>query len=310
MSVQKMKIKKKPSNFTQISNIILQKLTNYEALGLYCYIASLPHDWEFHKNHLAAHADIGRDKLTKLLHILELHGLIKIEQIRGNDGRFSYFDMHVYDEEEFKIISEKHRNTENQYTGNRSTENQFSPLTEKPSTVNRLPENRTYKEDIKKYDNNKKEREREKPSLKLLSSRFKPSEKQKALSKEYNLDLKQERHKFIDYYQGKGEKRYKWQKYFTDWLERSYEYNLKNRSKNNQKESKTAISVINSRPAFNDPSHPDYEEYLKEKERLKKIEIEKENERIRNTPKTPERPNGMHILDYINLCNRVSNNYS
>lgn len=142
MSVQKFKVKKKPSNFTQIHNSILQKLNNYEALGLYCYIASLPPEWEFHKVHLSSRAGIGRDKLNRLLNLLELHGLIRIEQERGQDGRFSLFNMHVLDEEEFKIVQPSEK---------------VQPFTEKPLTENRLLVNSSYKEDIEKENIKEKE---------------------------------------------------------------------------------------------------------------------------------------------------------
>ena len=47
MSSDKYIIKKPAGNYTILLNKVLQKLNNYEALGLYCYLFSLPDEWEF-----------------------------------------------------------------------------------------------------------------------------------------------------------------------------------------------------------------------------------------------------------------------
>ena len=137
MSVQKYVISKGIGNFTTIPNIVLQNLNNYEALGLYCYIVSLPNNWEFHKDHLSNHSKIGRDKITKLLKILEMHELIKIVRVRGANGQFMHADMHVSDGSSFKIID---------------LEEVCAPCTEKPLTVNHALVNSTYKENNKKLN--------------------------------------------------------------------------------------------------------------------------------------------------------------
>jgi hypothetical protein len=133
MSVQKYIISKKTTGFTVIPNTVLQCLKNYEALGLYCYLVSLPPGWEFYKIHLQEHAKIGRDKLDRLLKILSLHNLIKIEQVRKENGQFSHFDLHVDDGSSFKI---------------NEMEKQASPFPEKPLTVNQGLVNSTYKRNI------------------------------------------------------------------------------------------------------------------------------------------------------------------
>lgn len=142
MSVKKYRISKNSGNFTTIPNKVLQNLKNYEALGLYCYIASLPHGWEFHKSQLSEHANIGRDRLSKALKILSVHQLIKIEQKRDSKGQFTQFTLHVDDGTNFKI---------------NNLEEYCAPLTEKPLTDNQLPENDNYKEN--KYKSNKKHKE-------------------------------------------------------------------------------------------------------------------------------------------------------
>lgn len=127
MSVQKLRIKKGLS-FTSVSNKVIQNLNNYEALGLYVYLLSLPEDWVFYKKQLAEHANIGREKINKLLKLLADHNLIEYAQQRSDGGRFAQIDLHVKDGTEFKINNLQ----------------ECAPLTEKPLTVNGLPVNSTY----------------------------------------------------------------------------------------------------------------------------------------------------------------------
>jgi predicted transcriptional regulator len=135
MSVKKFVIKKDSSNFTIFPNKVLQNLHCYEALGLYVYLASLPHGWNFHKDQMAKHGNIGRDKVNKLLKKLEVHGLIKMVQIRGSKGRFEHFELEVLDGTSF-IIND--------------LEEPVQPFTEKPFTANQLLVNSSYKENNKK----------------------------------------------------------------------------------------------------------------------------------------------------------------
>lgn len=126
MSVQKYKISRNEGNFTTFTNKVLQNLRNMEALGLYCFLLSLPQGWEFHKNHLRKHANLGINKLNNLLAILEQHALIKTVQIRDEKGRFAHFDLQVNDGTAF-VYKEFEENcaplNENRDTENRATEN-------------------------------------------------------------------------------------------------------------------------------------------------------------------------------------------
>ncbi len=141
MTIKKYVIKKDSGNFTVFPNNVLQNLKNYDALGLYVYIASLPHGWQFYKHQLATHGNIGRDKINKLLKVLEVHGLVKMVQIRTSKGRFEHFELEVKDGSSFKI---------------NDLENQVQPFTEKPLTENQLLVNSSYKRNNKKaYIKNK-----------------------------------------------------------------------------------------------------------------------------------------------------------
>ncbi len=138
MSVEKYTIRKNIS-FTTIPNKVLQGLKNYEALGLYAYICSLPDGWVFYKKHLAEHAGIGRDRLNKNLKVLHAHNLIEYRQVRNQHGRFAQYDLHVKDGTSFEI---------------NELVKDAQPLTEKPLTDNRLPVNSSYKRNIDKRNNN------------------------------------------------------------------------------------------------------------------------------------------------------------
>ena len=76
----------------------------------------------------------------------------------------------------------------------------------------------------------KPERE-ESPSPKLISSNFKPSQKQTVIAKEYGLDIDEQKKEFIEHFQGTAAKKTKWRPSFTKWLKRSNEYNLNNKKK-------------------------------------------------------------------------------
>lgn len=140
MSVEKYVISKSSGNFTTFLNNVLQNLHDLAALGLYCYLMSLPPGWVFHKQQLCKHARIGRDKINRLLKVLEHHNLVHIVQVRDAQGRFAHFDVQVKDGSCFKI---------------NNLEECVQPHTEKPSTDNQSLVNRTYKENKKKEINNK-----------------------------------------------------------------------------------------------------------------------------------------------------------
>lgn len=130
MSVQKFKVSKNEGNFTTFPNKVLQNIHNMEALGLYCFLHSLPHGWEFHKNHLRKHTQLGINKLNSLLKTLEEHALIKTVQVRTSKGRFAHFDLQVNDGTAFvyKEFSES-----------------CAPFNENRDTENRATDNSTYK---------------------------------------------------------------------------------------------------------------------------------------------------------------------
>lgn len=148
MSVKKYIISKNAGNFTTIPNKVLQNLSNAEALGLYCYLASLPQGWEFHKKQLRDHFGIGINKLDTLIGLLEAHHLIRTVQVRTSKGRFAHFDLAVDDGTSYEI---------------KELTNDVQPFNENRATDNRATVNSTYKENKNKLNNYKE-------NTKLLSA--------------------------------------------------------------------------------------------------------------------------------------------
>ncbi len=120
MTVDKFRFTKDDADYTTFPNVLLQGLSNAEALGLYVYFSSLPPSWEFYKEKIRDHFGFGRDKLEKLLNILLAHNLIQIFQERNVKGHFNNWRLHV--------------NNPNTYLSNNNTllsnNNTLEPLTD------------------------------------------------------------------------------------------------------------------------------------------------------------------------------------
>ena len=104
MSVDKFIVSHEESGFTTLPNEVIQGLRNAEALGLWCFCASLPPGWEFHKDMLQIHFGFGRDKSDKLFKILEQTNLIQITQTRDKNGRFKDWKLHVQNGRDFIML--------------------------------------------------------------------------------------------------------------------------------------------------------------------------------------------------------------
>jgi hypothetical protein len=158
MSVEKLIISKDASSFTTIPNKVLQGLQNMEALGLWCYLASLPPSWEFYKEVIREHCNLGRDKLDQLLKLLESHNLLSISVARDEKGKFSHLSVHIKNGEEFISIENKKIKKKR-------------PFTDLPLTDNQLLVNSSYKENINKL-NIKTNKTKISPAPKVAEDRF------------------------------------------------------------------------------------------------------------------------------------------
>lgn len=150
MTVEKFRFTKDDSDYTTFPNLLLQGLCHAEALGVYVYLSSLPPSWEFHKDQIRKHFNIGRDKLEKILCILLAHGLIQIFQERNLAGQFNNWRLHVNNPCTFKPL------TDFQGTDKTPVVDAFQPFTDLPFTANQSLVNSSYKRNNKKNKDFKK----------------------------------------------------------------------------------------------------------------------------------------------------------
>ena len=112
----------KNKDYTVMSNYHLRtKDMSLKAKGLMSLMLSLPDDWDYSVKGLEAICKEGRDSINAALSELKRFGFLKIEKVKGEDGKFSY----LYNIYEYPV----------------SNENIQKPATEKPATENPATEN-------------------------------------------------------------------------------------------------------------------------------------------------------------------------
>ncbi|MCQ2081686.1 MAG: hypothetical protein MJZ11_08500 [Lachnospiraceae bacterium] len=104
----------RPNGFTTISNTILRdKTISARSKGLFCYLMSLPPDWELHISTLSSNFTEGRDAINNALKELTEHKYLeKFTEVNGNLKGRVHFTIH-----------EEPQLTENGSTDSRLTEN-------------------------------------------------------------------------------------------------------------------------------------------------------------------------------------------
>jgi len=80
------KITHEEKGFTTHLNIVLQNLRNPVALAIWCYLSSLPSDWDICKAQIRSHFGIGVNLLDKALSQLKKAKLIEFLQVRNPNG--------------------------------------------------------------------------------------------------------------------------------------------------------------------------------------------------------------------------------
>lgn len=108
------------SNFTVVHNEILFKEINnkkvpLEALGLFFRLMSLPKYWDLSYNGLASISGCSKDRIERLVHILEYFGYVKKKQIQK---QWMYHIVEVTDSELWQDEEETYINFENESKGN------------------------------------------------------------------------------------------------------------------------------------------------------------------------------------------------
>jgi len=107
MSIEKpdsARIRQEKLPFTQHLNYVLQHLRDPVALAIWCYLTSLPEDWEVHRNQLMEHFSLGRDKLAAALKFLNDNWLIEYVVDKDEKGKILAWHIMVKAGHEFEVI--------------------------------------------------------------------------------------------------------------------------------------------------------------------------------------------------------------
>lgn len=80
-------IKSYEHGFTPIGNAVLRSGMSPKAIGILCIMLSLPKDWNYSIPGLAKILGEGKDSVRTGLNELKARGFLKIEQLRGDDGK-------------------------------------------------------------------------------------------------------------------------------------------------------------------------------------------------------------------------------
>ena len=105
MAEEFIKRTKRKANLTIINNEIFQsERMSIEAIGLLCYILSLPDDWIIHKTQLMQKFKIGRDKMNKLFNEIKQDGYLCCVDLIKEKGKFKGTSYVFYDESQKETV--------------------------------------------------------------------------------------------------------------------------------------------------------------------------------------------------------------
>ena len=86
------RIKKKDSNYTQVSNIVLRdKKISFKAKGLFCYMYSMSENWNFTLQSIATQQKDGLDSVKSAMDELKEYGYVTYEKLANGKGLY-YLD--------------------------------------------------------------------------------------------------------------------------------------------------------------------------------------------------------------------------
>jgi len=230
-----MSVKKNTSNFLKLSGLSFTTIVNETmalipddgALGIYCYLASKPENWNICYVHLQNRFNKGRDYIQKRMAILKEIGLIETIAIKDNKNRVLHWETTLVN-----VI--KSHNTEKPYSGKSYPQSTIlkSHILEKPESGKTGTSNKRSLP-IKEKEK-KKEREREAEPKKPAASRpslsdFKPNEENVELAKKLSINIDEELESFKSRHSGKGDLQYE----FKRWIKQAHAY----------RESKNVVSI-------------------------------------------------------------------
>lgn len=90
MSIEKFEgqFQKEELGVSILVNKTLRLIKSPDTLGVYCYLATLPNDWQINVKQLMSHFGVGKDKVYRILNDLISLNLLTVTQIR-EAGKFS-----------------------------------------------------------------------------------------------------------------------------------------------------------------------------------------------------------------------------
>ena len=98
------KIKKRTSPYVTIDCTALKDNTlSAKAKGVFCYLLSMPADWQIYASELVKHFKDGKDSIGTAIKELEGAGYITKSRLQGEDGKFIGYDYNVYETPELAI---------------------------------------------------------------------------------------------------------------------------------------------------------------------------------------------------------------
>ena len=86
---------KESLGFTQLLNETLNAIDDAEILGIYCYLASKPEEWEISKTQLRNHFKIGINKMDNIFTKLRAIGLLEMIPVKNDKGEIIRWDYYL-----------------------------------------------------------------------------------------------------------------------------------------------------------------------------------------------------------------------
>lgn len=97
MSIEKFsgKFSSEAKGVTVLVNSVVQSIKDFNVLGLYVYLASMPDTWKPNAKELMKHTSFSKNKIYRLISALIAEGLMTVKEIREK-GRFSSYHYTVH----------------------------------------------------------------------------------------------------------------------------------------------------------------------------------------------------------------------
>jgi len=89
------KLFKEDLGFTQLLNETINAIQDAEALGVYCYLASKPEEWEISKQQLRNNFNMGVNKIDAIFTKLRSFGLIEMIPVKDEQGKIILWDYYL-----------------------------------------------------------------------------------------------------------------------------------------------------------------------------------------------------------------------